>query len=375
MRSQTRLFVTDPYALCAPHNGAPFTARIFGVPTVTVTDADRAVSALTRQARHFSGRVGNRVVAERLFGNSVLYQDGDEHSRLRRALRPLFQAAARPDAANGILHDYAHAAASQAKPLRALDFLRAVTVAVTLSRFMNIRPSFEEALWLSTQVDDLGMGLYASNPSDSPRSRFSRGLAARRHLLAFLDSHSSALVRSDLACLDLSERDVLSQGLTLLFAGVDTISATLTWALGDLLLRTSAETPGVTEAQASEAFDRALAAYPPTYFIPRGALADVELGGVHVRRGWNVNIMVSELHRHFLKTGHRESFMPFGLGSKRCPAMQYSYLLGPRLLRTLVIEFDVYLSPWTDKHLRFIPGLRPAASPHLRLAPCAAVQR
>jgi cytochrome P450 len=230
---------------------------------------------------------------------------------------------------------------------------------------MNARASFIEALELSALVDDLGTGLYASSLTEGSRSRFGRALAAKNEIIEFIEGQRSALKTSNLGSVGLSNGDLLDQALTFLFAGVDTISATLTWAFDNLIQR---HTKGISNLSESEAFTDALASYPPVYFIPRGAVATVDIGGVTVNRGWNVNVMISELHKRFMQTGDQASFMPFGIGPKRCPAQSYSHIIGARLLQTFLKEFCVEVEPWDTKALRFVPGLRPAASPRLAIA-------
>lgn len=144
---------------------------------------------------------------------------------------------------------------------------------------------------------------------------------------------------------------LLEETKTLFFAGYETVSTALSWALYLL-----ARNPAVA-TEAEEELDKVLAGrelgvedlhslscirailqetmrvYPPVYALPRMAVEDEELGGHRVRRGTVVIASIAGLHRapvwgedpdqfrpaRFLsKDWPRRAFMPFGAGRHLC---------------------------------------------------------
>ena len=365
MKAITHRFVTSPLGLAEEHQFRPFFAKVFGVPTLHICDKNLAEKVLIDMSDKLSGKAGNRTVAQALFGSSLLYDDGPSHARLRDQLSDIFSIRVQTveQVSREITLSIAHQYRARA-PMRALDFFRCLAVSLTCRHFLDIIPDFGECEWLSRKIDELGIGLYASSQSTHPRSRFQRANAARSEIDAFLIRRFPTTFGRQLEAKGLGERQILDQAVTLLFAGVDTSSVTMTMAINEL------QRLGETQHSAvaiKTAITTSLREYPPVYFIPRGALEDVQLGDHVVRKGWNVNVMVHAVHHQPSDGTAAPAYLAFGLGKKRCPGEAFALLSSRSALTTLLDTFFTELSGGDMSKLAFMPGLRPTASPFLGL--------
>jgi cytochrome P450 len=87
-----------------------------------------------------------------------------------------------------------------------------------------------------------------------------------------------------------------------------------------------------------------------------------------VKKGWNVNIMVSALHEDLYTGGSKSGYLPFGLGNKRCPGEAFALSSSATILETIFANFNLSVTGGSPE-LGFIPGLRPAASGYIKLTP------
>lgn len=374
MRSQTREFIADPYGFCRRNGREPFVAKVFDVPTLFISDSERAREALLTSDDQLSGKAGNRSVANALFGTSVLYEDGDWHRRLRNAMASMFKTASR-GSAEVVQRETIRFAdwARSRRLLRSHDFFRSLSLAITSACFLGYETHCLDSVRLSKKIDALGKGLYATTLSNKRRSRFQIARSARHELDQYLGGRLAATFRQPLEEAGLDEQAILDQAVTLLFAGVDTTSATLAWATA-FLAEHIASGQMVTRSIAAGMVRRSLVLHPPVYFIPRGVVVDTTLGGITVKKGWNVNIMVSALHEDMDSRGKSDGYMPFGLGDKRCPGEAFAIGASTTVLETLFSRFKISLEGGDHSKFGFMPGQRPAASDHIHIASLQTVQ-
>jgi cytochrome P450 len=162
---------------------------------------------------------------------------------------------------------------------------------------------------------------------------------------------------------------------TFLLAGQETTALALTWTWYllsqhlDVRERVDREIDAALDGRPPEygdlanlpyarmVIDEALRIYPPAWGFSRQALADDELGGFHLPRGWLVFIIPYVLHRQaafwpdpdefdpdrFLpeRSADRQKFtyLPFGAGPRQCIGNHFALLEAHVILATLAQRF------------------------------------
>ncbi len=99
--------------------------------------------------------------------------------------------------------------------------------------------------------------------------------------------------------------------------------------------------------------------YPPIYITARKAIEDIhtknEKGKIHIKKGETILIIPYLTHRHddfwtdsetfsperFQNTAiDSASFIPFGLGERRCIGEHFAMIVGPAILVTLLKQYE-----------------------------------
>jgi cytochrome P450 len=168
---------------------------------------------------------------------------------------------------------------------------------------------------------------------------------------------------------------------TFLLAGQETTSLALTWTWYLLSQHAEAQRPleeeidTVLDGRPPEytdlvnlpytrmVIDEALRLYPPAWGLSRQALADDELGGFHLPRGWLAFIIPYVLHRlpafwqdpdafdpeRFLpeRSADRPKFvyLPFGAGPRQCIGNQFALIEAHLTVATLAQRYRLHLVP------------------------------
>ena len=177
----------------------------------------------------------------------------------------------------------------------------------------------------------------------------------------------------------LSETEVKDNVMTFFFAGQETTSSAMTWALNLLSQspewreRVAEEADSVINGSVNDVFDglvqtravieEALRLYPPVVGITRTALRRSELAGRTIERGTMVVISPYVLHRHSLlwhnpnsfdpsrflpgrsKTIERYAYLPFGAGPRVCMGTAFALQEATPVVATLMKHFVLDLTP------------------------------
>jgi len=182
---------------------------------------------------------------------------------------------------------------------------------------------------------------------------------------------------------------------TFLLAGQETTSLALTWTWyllsqhPDAQRRVEEEIDTVLAGRAPEyadlvnlpftrmVVDEALRLYPPAWIFSRQALADDQVSGYHVPRGWIVFVVPWVLHRlpalwddperfdpdRFSqeKSANRPKFayLPFGAGPRQCIGNQFALIEAQLIVATLAQQY----------RLRLVAGHRVEPQPLITLRP------
>lgn len=204
---------------------------------------------------------------------------------------------------------------------------------------------------------------------------------------------------------EVSPRMVRDQALTFLFAGHETTSNALCWALklladhpvwADRVAEEAAAiagggVPGAGALEGMEvtraAFEEAMRLYPPIYAMQRSPLADIEIGGWPVPAGSGVTVSPFVTHRHpdfwpdaerfdperFIGRAARErdrcAYIPFGAGPRTCIAANFAMAEGIIVLAALCRHFRFEAVPGAPAQPTSLISLSPGEGFALRFTP------
>ena len=198
----------------------------------------------------------------------------------------------------------------------------------------------------------------------------------------------------------LSTQQLMDEVITLIFAGYETTSLSISWALyllsrhPEVAKKMQAEVDAVigSEPANSEStkeltytkmvFKEALRMYPAVPSVSREALKEDMIGDVKIKKGDTVTINPFVYHRHpdfwdqpneFIPERHLEppkhkhAFLPFLTGARACVGEHLAWLEGTWILALILKNFD--LEKVTDKEMGTYPvaTLRMAEPFYLKL--------
>ena len=354
-------------------------------------------------------------------GNGLLTSEDDFWLRQRRIAQPAFLRH-RIAALAGVMMAAAGDAAAKWEALAAdqrpvdvaeemMQITRTVVVRALLGADLGPFASKVDEAW-TVMNEHIGESFWAVGLTDglpTPRQRrFQRARAVLQaavdYLIAERRRHPSD--SADLLSMLMSARDdetgeamtdhqLRVEVTTFLLAGQETTSLALTWTWyllsqhPDVRLRLEAELDSVLGGRPPEygdlanlpyarmVIDESMRLYPPAWGFSRQALADDELGGFRLPRGWLAFVIPYVLHRHPAyweeperfdperfspaRTATRPKFVyiPFGAGPRQCIGNHFALLEAHVILATLAQRF----------RLRLVPGHRVEPWPLITLRP------
>ena len=204
-----------------------------------------------------------------------------------------------------------------------------------------------------------------------------RVIAARRAASPGRDIVSMLLEARDEAGEPMLDQQIRDEIVTFFFAGHETISIALAWAWRLLARNPEAQTRLHAELDAvlggrdprtedlrqlpfaQGVIAEALRLYPSQWMIGRRAIEDVTIGGCAVPRGAIVLLCLSALHRDARwfddpeafrperwsagveKSAQPFTFLPFGVGVRRCVGEGFAWMQATALLAMLAARFAV----------------------------------
>jgi cytochrome P450 len=342
-----------------------------------------------------------------LLGNGLLTSEDEFWLRQRRIAQPAFHRQ-RIAALAGVMADAAgetaaewHTIASGGRSVDVAEEMMRLTRTVVLRTLLgaDLGPfagRVDEAWTLVNQ--HIGESFWSLGFTDRlPTSKYRRFRAARAVLHGAVDHVISQRRRTpsdnaDLLSMLLSARDeetgetmtdeqLRVEVLTFLLAGQETTSLALTWTWYLLSQHAGAqrrleqELDTVLNGRRPEyadlvhlpytrmVIDEAMRLYPPAWGFSRQALADDDLGGFHLPRGWLAFVIPYVLHRlpaywqdpegfdpeRFLpeRSADRPKFvyLPFGAGPRQCIGNQFALIEAHLILATLAQGYRLHLVP------------------------------
>jgi cytochrome P450 len=203
-----------------------------------------------------------------------------------------------------------------------------------------------------------------------------------------------------------TDREIRDQVMTLMFAGHDTSTSTVTFMLHELarhpevLERLCAEqdavlggaSPSIDQLEREMPYldmvvDEILRLYPPAWIGPRRAVRDFEWGGYHVPRGTYVNYCSWASHRipavfpdpeafipeRFTRERKaalpRGAYVPFGGGQRICIGKRFGQIEVKLVTTMLLQRLRLDALPGRTMTVRQMPTLSPKGGLRMRVSP------
>jgi cytochrome P450 len=354
-------------------------------------------------------------------GNGLLTSEGEFWLRQRRIAQPAFHrqriaalAGVMADAAGEVAGEWGPIA-SAGKPVDVGEEMMRLTRTVVLRALLgaDLGPFTSQIDGAWTIINEhIGESFWSLGLTERwPTAKNSRFQAARAVLQGAVEyaigqrRHRPA-DDADLLSMLLSARDEeTGEGMTdeqlrvevttFLLAGQETTSLALTWTWYLLSQHQGVQRRLEMELDAAlggrrpalvdlpnlpytrMVIDEAMRLYPPAWGFSRQALADDELGGFHLPRGWLAFVMPFVLHRlpaywpdpdafdpdRFLpeQVAARPKFvyLPFGAGPRQCIGNQFALLEAHLSMATLAQQYRLHLVPGHDVEPWPLITLRP----------------
>jgi cytochrome P450 len=389
---RTLRFVRDPLRILLPlyeRYGPIFSMRILHGRVVMMLGPEANHYMTVSHASNFHWREGSMGDLIPLLGDGLLTIDGDYHRRARRILLPAFHRE-RIAASLDTMVEETLRALGDWRPGAVIDvyrWARRLTLRIAMRALFGLDPD-EAGHGAQAAVDfERALSFYGTDFAvrvlRGPRTPWNRMQAARRALDAIIyaeiarrrrdpDADRSDVLSMLIEARDedgsrLSDREVRDQVMTLLFAGHDTSTSTISFLLYEL-----GELP-----QLEMALDETLRLYPAAWVGPRRAVETFEFAGHDVPGGAYVNYSSWASHRlpdvwpepeafvpeRFAPEAKaalpKGAYVPFGGGSRTCIGMRFGQLEIKAVATLLLQRFHLELFPGRTLTVRQMPTLSP----------------
>jgi retinoid hydroxylase len=445
---RTRRFETEPLQLLLEFReryGDVFGMRILYATVVFMLGPEANHFMTVSGASKFEWRTGGMGDLIPLLGDGLLTIDGAYHKRSRRIMLPAFHRD-RIAAAGDTMLEETRAAMERWRPGEPVDlyhWTRELALRIAQRALFGFDPDRRAGDLDAAEAFERALGFwgraYLLQIIRGPRTPWRRMAHAREQLDGVIfeeirrrrgagpkngagppmASHEAmgppASSRVDLLSLllqaqdedgsVLSDREVRDQVMTLMFAGHDTTTSTVTFLFYELaraqhvLARLLAEQDEVLGGRPVEAADlvegrfpelelaiaETLRLYPPAWIGPRRNIEDIEFGGTTIPAGLPVNYCSWASHhlpdvfpepeafiperftpenRAALPKG---AYVPFGGGSRTCIGMRFGEMEIRAIAATVLQRFRLELQPAYQLSIRQMPTLSPRQGMPMRI--------
>jgi cytochrome P450 len=361
-----------------------------------------------------------------LLGDGLLTIDEDYHDRARAIMMPAFhreQVAAATEAMT-IETDHAIGALPVGEVVDIYDWMRNLAMRIAMRALLGLDPDEAGKGAAAAEHFERALGFYGIDYHlrllRGPGSPWRRMIASRTVLdeivfgeIARRRAKPDPRRRDILSLLvgargaggeEFADQEIRDQVMTLMFAGHDTSTSTLTFMLHELARHPEVtrrlheeqdrvlggETPTPQQLEKEMPYlemvlDEVLRLYPPAWIGPRRAVRDFEFGGCTVPRGAYVNYCSWASHRlpevfpqpeafipeRFTRERKaalpRGAYVPFGGGSRICIGKRFGQtevkLVATKLLQRLRVE----ALPGRTMTIRQMPTLSPTGGLRMRV--------
>ena len=418
---RTRDFEKEPLPLLLrlyEEYGPVFTMRLLYLPIVFALGPEANHYITVSHASNFRWRDGSMGDLIPLLGDGLLTTDGDYHRRARRIMLPAFHRE-RLAESTSIMVEESESALDDWRPgmrVNLYTWTRRLALRVAMRALFGFDPDrggrdgrmaeeFEETLgyWGKDYVLQMlrgpGSPWRAMNRSRAELDRVIFDEIARRRASGErgADILSLLLDAEDEDGSGLSDQELRDQVMTLLFAGHDTATSTVTFLFYELARNSEEIAPLAAERDAvagdrpptaeelvsgmprlDMALDETLRMYPPAWIGPRRSIDPFELCGVDVPGGVFINYCSWASHhlpevfpepaqfrparfepeaKAALPKG---AYVPFGGGSRTCIGMRFGQLEVKAIAASILSRFRLELvEPDREPSIRQMPTLSP----------------
>ncbi len=398
--------------------GPVFTVRILHGLAVFMLGPAANHYVLVSHADNFRWRESSLGDLIPLLGDGLLTVDGDYHHRARRIMLPAFHREAIAASAERMIEE-ADRALERWRPGDSVDvyaWARELAMRIAMRALLGLDPDDGHKGELAAMHFERALSYYGIDYPlrflRGPRTPWRRMHASRAVLDEIVygeierrrgetgsgrgDVLGMLLEATDEDGGRLSDREVRDQAMTLMFAGHDTSTSTISFLLYELarhphvLARVVAEqervlagrSPSAAELhgelpELEMALDETLRLYPAAWIGPRRAVEAFEFEGRHVPAGAYVNYCSWASHRlpevfpepeAFLPERFsperkaalpKGAYVPFGGGSRTCIGMRFGQMEVKTVVTRLLQRFHPELKPGRTMTVRQMPTLSP----------------
>jgi len=435
--SRTKRFADEPLEIlleCYERYGPIFTVRLFHSNVVFMLGPAANHYMLVSHASNFLWREGHFRDLIGLMGDGLLTIDGDFHRSSRRIMLPAFHRE-QLEASVGTILEETERAVGELVPGTTVDlyaWTRHLAMRVAMRALFGVDPDGETARSIdAAALFEEALAFYASEymlrVRRDRRSPWARMQRAARRLDAMIygeissrraqgrrgqDILSLLLDAQDEDGNSLSDLQIRDEVMTLLFAGHDTTTSTVSFMFYELALQPEirdrlvteqdrlvpAGRPTVSQVVGGElpelemVLDETLRKYPPAWVGPRRAVEQFEFEGHSVPARAFVNY--SSWASHHLpdvfpepeefrperftpdaKAALRKgAYVPFGGGSRTCIGMRFGQLEVRSIATTLLGRVTLALPEDFTLTIRQMPTISPREGLPMRVGPRAVVR-
>ncbi len=429
--ARARRMVHDPLSVLLPlyeQYGPIFSMRVLHSRIVFMLGPEANHYMTVSHPQNFAWREGSFGDLIPLLGDGLLTIDGAYHDRARRIMMPAFHRE-RIEASIAVMTTEAGAAVAALEPgtvVDVYDWARNLAMRIAMRALLGLDPDDGGRGAAGAEHFERALGFYGIDyhlrllrGPGSPWRRLVRSRAVldeivygeiaerrRRPDPGRLDILSLLIEARDEDGSMLSDTEIRDQVMTLMFAGHDTSTSTLSFLFYELarhprvLARLQSEQDEVLGAEpptAAQLFgelpyldmvlDETLRLYPPAWIGPRRAVREFEFGGYRVPAGAYVNYcswashrlpevfadpeaFVPERFERERKTAlPRGAYIPFGGGSRICIGKRFGQTEVKLVATMALARLRFERLPGRRMTVRQMPTLSPDGGLEMRIRP------
>jgi cytochrome P450 len=409
-------------------HGPIFSVRLLHSPVIFMLGPEANHFITVAQPENFHWRESSFGDLIPLLGDGLLTIDDAYHDRAREIMMPAFH---REQVAASVEAMVAEATPAierlrQGEIVDVYEWMRGLAMRIAMRALLGLDPDEAGRGAAAAEHFERALGFYGTDFHlrllRGPGSPWSKMVRSR----AVLDEIVHAEIVQRRAAADESRMDILSllvgvrdeagegftdkeirdQLMTLMFAGHDTSTSTLTFMMHelarhpDVVTRLCAEqdevlggrTPSIDELEREMPYlemvlDEVLRLYPPAWIGPRRAVRDFEFGGQRVARGAYVNYCSWASHRlpevfpepeafipeRFTRERKaalpRGAYVPFGGGRRICIGKRFGQTEVKLVATMLLQRLRLDAMPGRTMTVRQMPTLSPRGGLRMRVLP------